>query len=301
MNGSQGPSSGTARHHVVSRGYQRLFADGEQIRRVEKTTRRAIIVGTRDAFVERHFNSWEDNEGNRDDELEHQWSVRENECLPVLRSLVAGRDTSAGAREAVKIVAAIHFSRSYAFAEVQQRIAEEVTDQHAASADGRDHLRAAFREQEGRDPYPGEIAAAVRRGAEAQFGGRRQLIRDMAYAYNRALEMMTPLFVQLVWKHRPFIDFVFGDHPVVHSDRRRVGLRQLPLGEATRIFMPLSSTVGALFTTRQTADIGVAPAVIQRLNLQTWQAAERYIAGHPSTELSASLAMNITDHAGQRR
>jgi hypothetical protein len=45
------------RHHVVSEGYLRSFADGKRILLCDKSTRQAKLVGTRDTFVIKHFNT----------------------------------------------------------------------------------------------------------------------------------------------------------------------------------------------------------------------------------------------------
>jgi hypothetical protein len=93
------------RHHVVSRGYQRFFADGERVLLIDKNTRTYKEVGTRDTFVEAHFNSWRTQAG-WDDSLEDQWQRIEGLVLPDVRVLLAGAGGEQQ-RESAKILAAV--------------------------------------------------------------------------------------------------------------------------------------------------------------------------------------------------
>lgn len=286
------------RHHVVSRGYQRFFADGERIKLVTKATRHARIVGTGDAFVRDHFNSFNDGAGTWVDTLEQKWAELEDEALPLIRGLIAGADSDHN-RNAVKILAAIHFGRSYAIREMIDRIVGETVAAHAASADGEERLREMFRKQYGREAQPGEIRTMIEERAAAQFGGQRQLIRDMARGYNVALDKLIPTKVQLVWPRSKRAEFITGDGPFVYANGPRVGVRQgVPLGDATHLYMPLAPCLAAAFTTNDEEDGEVPPSVVQRQNLLIWQSASRHVACHPSTNASLALATTIVDRTG---
>ncbi len=77
------------RHHVVSEGYLRFFADGRRILLCEKFARTAKVVGTGDAFVSKHFNTIFADD-HRLDQLEDKWQSLESDCLPRVRALLSG-------------------------------------------------------------------------------------------------------------------------------------------------------------------------------------------------------------------
>src|SRR4051794_30457949 len=111
---------GRKHHHIVSEGYQRLFATTEGIRLVDKDTSTARVVGTKGAFARKHFSSYL-RDGSWSDELEDEWATRESYALPHARHLNAGARTRES-RNAIKILAALHYVRSYAFEEMLRRI-----------------------------------------------------------------------------------------------------------------------------------------------------------------------------------
>ncbi len=84
------------RHHIVSRGYQRFFADGDRIRVTDKavlagrTRRLPEPIGTRDAFVRKHFCGHLDATGQHVDVLEDEWTRLESMALPHVRRFIDG-------------------------------------------------------------------------------------------------------------------------------------------------------------------------------------------------------------------
>src|SRR5690349_3262968 len=97
------------RHHLVSRGYLRNFADGERVLLCSKATRTGKLVGTRDTFVESHFGSVLTDTG-WNDEIEDEWTRLEDEALPSVRRLISG-ERGEHQLAAAKVLAAIHFVR----------------------------------------------------------------------------------------------------------------------------------------------------------------------------------------------
>ena len=281
-------------HHVVSEGYQRLFARRDGILLIDKRLRVARIVGTKSAFARKHFSSYL-KDGAWSDEVEDEWAARENYALPHARRLIAGaRD--AEARSAMKVLGAIHFVRSFAFEEVMKRIVDKMAVEAPAKFALKEDAQAAFQTDFGRPPEPGEIEAMVRERWEEMNAGRALLIDEMVQSFNKTLDFLGPLETQLVWPlKRNRSHFVFADTPLVHYNQRdgRVStLGGVALGDATRIFMPLSPVLAILFTTRHFSDGGIPEDTIQLLNLKSWDAAMRFVGCHPETRVLRSIPVS---------
>ena len=277
-------------HHVVSEGYQRLFADGSSIVLVDKHTLIARRVGTKGAFAKKHFCSYI-RDGTWSDEIEDEWSWRESATLPCARRLIAGGREPAD-RNTLKTLAAIHYVRSFGFEAILEGIMvnqrASLPKRFAAKQSARD----AFMADYGRQPALGEIEQLVDEQWLHHFGGRTFLVREMAEGYNKTMAMLEPLHVQLVWPHRRGREFVFGDIPVVHyTDAGRLGAipgdgrRPVALGNSDHIFFPLAPRLGALFTSRPFADAPLTHDQVEMLNRKSWALAMRFLGAHPATNV----------------
>lgn len=279
-------------HHVVSEGYQRFFANPAGIRLLDKQTRTARVVGTKSAFARKHFSSYI-RDGVWSDELEDEWSSRENFAIPHARRLIAGaRDVEA--RDALKILAAIHYVRSYAFEIILNRIlAEQIVEAPSRIAEDRTVIHA-FVNDYGREPKAGEIEQVVLERWSEMNDGRRLLVSEMAEGFNKVMTILDPLKVQLIWpRKRNHSQFVFGDTPLVHyaDDGRLSALGGLALGDANKVYFPVGPLLGALFTVKPFADGAIEGDVVQGLNRKTWTAAARFVGAHPETNLKRSLSV----------
>lgn len=279
-------------HHLVSEGYQRFFADPTGIRLVDKQTRKARVVGTKSAFARKHFSSYI-RDGVWSDELEDEWSSRENFAIPHARRLIAGaRD--AESRDALKILAAIHYVRSYAFEIILDRImAEQKIEAPGRIAAERTVIQA-FVDDHGREPQPGEIEQIVLERWLELNEGRRLLVSEMADGFNKVMKILDPLKVQLVWpRKRNYCHFVFGDTPLVHysNDGRLSALGGLALGDANKVYFPVGPLLAAFFTVKRFADGAIEGEMVQALNRKTWHAATRFIGAHPGSNLKRSLSI----------
>jgi hypothetical protein len=287
------------RHHVVSQGYLRFFADGKILTLCDKVPRegapRVRRVGTRDVFVRSHFSSYTVN-GQRFDQVEDEWQRLENEALPAVRNWIAGREGPTARNEA-KVLAALHFARSYGFRFFFNQVALEYRPTAMAELLEDPRLRQVWRYDRGRDPEPGEAEALIAEQFDQITGpGSPFVIERMANAYNFALEKLIPLHVQAVTPVSKGVDFITGDSPFVYYDEvgDRVGARsRLALGDAKHAYMPLGPRLGVAFTTRPEGD-GVAPvSLVQEINTLVWRAAFSQVACHPATDLGRALGMNL--------
>jgi hypothetical protein len=281
---------GRKHHHQVSQGYQRLFAVDERVLLLDKSTKTAHSAGIHDTFARKHFCSELGPDGRWSDELEDKWQALENDALPHLRRLAAGaRDGTA--REAVKVVSAIHYVRTEAFLKMHERILDQVVGikRRKIANDGR--AVAALTLDLGRPPLPGELEENFDRVADVFAEGRRVFVRSMEETYHKTLGILTKLRVQLVWPRPGLPDFVFGDQALVHYDRSgRVSmLAGLALGDAHRAFLPLSQRLLALFSAEPCPDTDIPLNTVIELNSKTWEAAVRFIGSSPQTNLCRAL------------
>jgi hypothetical protein len=288
--------AGRKHHHVVSRGYQRFFAEGELLTLLDKKTGTVSTpVGTHDAFAKRNFNTrWIG--GKADDELESEWARLEDIFLPLVRDLNEGvRDQ--GRRNAAKVLASIHVARSYWFRNALERIFDQVATEHVATAEDDQELLKWFRLSHGRDPRPGEIAERVSHVSSVERGSREIFIERMAHGHNRILDILEPLRVQLLIPASKSVGFVLGDAPVVHYTEgwgAKVGNNdELTLGDAAYFYMPLGRYLAMRLTREDEGDQIVPPWKVQDFNWLTWRASIRFIACHPADDMRRALATEL--------
>jgi hypothetical protein len=280
-------------HHVVSRGYQRLFASGEQLLYIDWVAKTFKLIGTRDAFAEKHFNSWKTVTGWNDD-LEDEWQRVENVVLPRVRRLLSGAENT-GDREAVKVLAAIHFARSYAFRDAHERIGVQLAEEFGASSTGDEEFRRLYAADKGHDPEPDEIETYIKdRMRDLREDGSHFLERMVA-AYEFGLGHFEPMHVQLLHA-RGRVGFVLGDTPLVAIDTLgfRVGIRdRLALGDANAIAMTLGRRTAMTLwgqDRRPDPDQQLDRISVQRLNLLVARATQRYLACDPAMDPTVLLS-----------
>jgi hypothetical protein len=282
---------GRKHHHQVSQGYQRLFAVDERVLLLDKSTKTACLAGIHDSFARKHFCSALGPDGRWSDELEDKWQALENDALPHLRRLAAGaRDGTA--REAVKIVSAIHYVRTEAFLKTHERILNQVVGNERQKIGSNNRAVAALTLDLGRPPLPSELEENFDRVADVFGEGRRVFVKSMEETYHKALRMLAPLQVQLVWPKPGLPDFVFGDQALVHYDHHgRVSmLGGVALGEAHRAFLPLGPRLLALFSAEPCPNVCVPLRTVVELNQKTWQAAVRFVGASPQTNLCRAIS-----------
>ncbi len=287
------------RHHVVSRGYLRLFADGERVCLVDKTTRTfRRFTSTRGVFVESQFNSTRTSAG-WDDSLEDGWQNIEAIVLPRVRRLMQ-RAAEEEDREAALVLAAVHFARSYALREAQGRIALEVVRERAPLLERDPNLLAIFENEKGRPPVSGEIGRAVQNSMALMTNQRTIHIDGMVRAYEFALKRFLPSQAQLLYTSGA-VGLVTGDTPLVFSDSSlmRLGTRGgVALGDAEVVYMPLARNVGMMLWSKEPPpDVDLTPADAQRLNWLVWRSARRFLVCHPSADPSRLLGSTVSENA----
>lgn len=274
----------------MSKGHQRLFADGERILYIDKTTLRGKPVGVGDAFVRKDVNTVRLDDGAAVDRIEDEWSARENIVLPHARRLLEGSRTEVD-REALKGLAAMCFARGSAF----QTVHEELIEAHREELAGRfednpDALRI-FETEYGRPPHPGELTALASDRSRAMQDSRELYITSVINMFNQAFEILAPHRVQLVWPASQRLEFVIGDSPLIlwHTDGRVSPLEGLALREAERVFMPVGRRLLALFTHTPFEDCPLTDEQVVELNRHIWRASFRFVGAHPSSRVKYCL------------
>jgi hypothetical protein len=280
------------RHHVVSRGYQRFFAQGERVLLIDKRSRTYKEVGTRATFVESNFNSWR-TEAGWDDSLEKEWQRIEGHILPRLRVLLSGPGGHAQ-REAAKVLAALHFARSYSLREMQLFVGEQVVEDASIRFIADPVFVSLYNEQFGHTPGPGEIENYIADRWHDLTSNLQFIQERTVHAYHFAKDFFGPLRVQFLYAH-PRIGFVLGDTPLIVADPNlfRVGIRdRIALGDAERIWMPLTRRCSMSFWTTdrgESKDAFLTPADVQKLNWLSWRAASRFLICHPNEDPRRAL------------
>lgn len=276
------------RHHVVSQGYQRLFADGKRIRLVWKDSGQSKLVGTRDAFVERGFHAVHA-DGESSDALEDEWARVERLALPGLRAAASGHQ-SPDTDYAIKAMMAMQWARSYAVREMFGLVFDRNRSRAATDLAQSEHLPVLFEDQYGRPPHPGEIEEYVHGRLEEMRHGNALFVERIAHLHNKAVERFAELHVQLVMVGRPVFGFLTSDNPVVISDGARVGVQSgLALLDACHVYMPLSRWAAALLTTGNEGSAVGNPMTVQILNNLTWRNSLTQLASHPSEDWLRAL------------
>lgn len=273
----------------MSRGYQRFFAVDDRIAYRARSGGPPRLVGTKDAFARNDFNAYRIDEA-RDDSLEDEWTRVESIALPLVRQLIAG-DDSPELRDAVKVIAALHWSRSYSLDRALASIAREAQEVAPAELAADPKFEAAFRDEFGRSPELGEIKIAIDERFDDVFGSSGSFrIERMVHGHNTVLEKLEPLHVQLIRPATSRMPFIFGDTPVVHFSKMRVGWRdKLALGDADHIYMPVAPRLAVMFTHKDEGDQAAAPWIVQKMNHLVRKAAWDFIAGHPSTDFDRAI------------
>lgn len=283
------------RHHIVSRGYLRFFAEGERILLCDKTTRAAKPVGTADAFVRSRFNGYLTDNGWLD-EVEDEWSRRENVVLPQVRRLIAGGRIGREERVAVKVLAAIHFARSYGLRELFERTFWEHAETALPQIAGKPNVVLAFERQYGHQPEEGEIEAVLAQRWKDMYEDNRLFVDRMVHTHNKALDRFASFHLQLIRPISDRVEFITGDSPtVIFDDEGRVGTKSgLGLYAASHLYMPLARHLGVALTDQPGDHLVVSVSGVQQLNQYVWRAAHRQVAAHPKAVLGRCLATSVT-------
>lgn len=274
-------------HHVVSKGYQRAFADGKQILLIDKKSAKCRVVGIRHAFVKSGFNALCYAHG-QDDALEDEWARLESAALPVVRAVADGADVDESADIEIKVLMAVHFARSFHTRQLYQDLQAAYRLNPAAVVD-MPKLRAAYQRDFGRPPTDAEITETIQANLDAIYAENRLFVEGMVRAHNHMLEYLRPLHLQIVRTPPGPVEFITGDVPLVTSTNRGLRLR-VPVMDADVVYFPIGRRCSVAVSTQPRESLTVNRVGVAKINRVIWRAALRFVACHPGTDWRRCLA-----------
>ncbi len=274
------------RPHVVSEGYLRNFAKGKLLRLIDKTDLSCLLVGTKDAFVAKHFLRVVI-AGVASDYAEDAFGAVENAALPLIRLCEAGaaNDMTIGA---VKAAMAMHWARSFSHEEMRTRLHQQVVDAQVAKYPQDPEFVRRYLRQFGRPPEPEDVRQIVVATARELEASRQHHVESMLRYHNQALERFERFHCSL-YEVPGGLEFVTSDNPVILGsgpNLMRVGVQNggLALDEANFIFMPLTRWIGACLTAEPEDSGRLYPLDVIRINQAMWRNAVRRVAAHPDAD-----------------
>jgi len=274
-------------HHLVSRGYQKNFANDRQlVVVVDKATGRHKLRGTKSTFVAPGFNSYYEPDGTPNDVLEREWSRVEATCLRRVREVEAATIDRPEIRQALTALFSIHLVRSKAFENSHRVLWAQVVDDLADSSDHDESMAEVFEAELSRPAQPGELAALTRQLADGRERTRRLFVDSMVRVFNDANIMMARWHFQVICIGRQTnAGFILGDTPIVHADlgSGRFGFRDgLAIGDASLLVAPIGRRVAvAASAHRLPASELRNKRAVTAFNSLVWHAAFEEVACHP--------------------
>ena len=280
------------KHHVVSAGYLRYFADDDGLVRLWKKSDATVTppIPLRHAFFAKGFNTFLGPDGQPVDQVEHDWSDIEGRALPAIRAAEQG-DRSEWIGAAIKAIAAMHFARSFAYKEVSAQILQGQRDT-ANEFEARANVWDAFVLQFGRPPKAGEITRETQLRVDIMERSNIPFVSGMARIYMAALGLLEPLYLEFARPRKRAFGFVTGDNPFVLAAGTHVGIREgVALGTAGMAYLPLSRWLAVNFTEHPLDEQILAPSQVQVLNHYMWRSCQRQLAFHPQEDFPRALAI----------
>lgn len=277
------------RHHVISSGYQRGWADGKRLMLVDKEPRWARMVGVKDAFVEAGFNSRLTSSGD-DEELELEWARLEQAAVPHVRRVGDGGSLDERADMEIKTMIAMHFARSYALRDMFE---EQWAPHESAPLFGmnRDRLNRAWqRDHSGCLPSDEEILAVVTPRMREYKASNTFLVGQMVKFHNQLVDHLRDMHLQLITAPPGPVEFIFGDEPVIRVADMGLRLRVAIL-DADGVYFPIGRHRAVTVTTNRESDIDCSRVTVVQLNRLAWRAARRQVAHHPAASWDRSVGL----------
>lgn len=283
----------SSRHHVVSQGYQRFFADGERIQVRYKADGPTAISLVKNCCVVNQFSSFFDGVAWDHDQVEAKWHGVENHSLPLIRALVEQGTWTPDQAGAVMSIAALHWARSYGFMIVYERILGDTLPIAQAEFAADPALAEAFIRDHGRPPSQGEVEMLVKQLHDRLVSNKLFVLQRMIANYNLAANYLATLHIQRLTNRSTQVGFITGDTPLVISryNGLQVGLASgLALNDADAIYLPLAPHLAVQFLLQPADPVALEPWQVQLINHQfIWRAARRQVMAHPDQGLDRAL------------
>jgi len=285
--------------HLVSKGYQRNFADGQWLAVLDAHTgqlvssRRSIGVNWRVA----DFLSVVSPDGDVDDSLEREFGRSERVFLNVIREIRPHKPVTPAQKTALDALAATHAVRSLSFAVAHEAVVSGTIERRSPGLARDERAVDAFTREWGRPPDPGEleaIVAAVARDFAASPDLLASGVRRVAAGLQQLLGKWT---IQLVGSAEDLPGFVLPDHPFLHGSDGRFGFRDAgAIGDADLIVVPISRRLVAFYSGNQLRDVQVRTKKgVRWVNSLLLQGARSEVACHPDDAQETSRLIRDSD------
>lgn len=214
------------RHHLVSKGYQKNFADERQRVSVVDARRGKLIEPfrpTKRNWVEEHWNSFPGETGAQNPHLEKEFA---RIGATVMRSIreVSTAGVTLRQKAAIVNLFAIHLARSRSFVDFRESIYDVAVPESVDRLVEDAEIAASFNDHLGRSASPGELRAFVEARAIGPIRSKESLLETVGEYHNKFAEKLDGYSVQVVNVAEGLPGFVLGDVPVVHATSVRPGL-----------------------------------------------------------------------------
>jgi hypothetical protein len=276
------------RHHVVSAGYQRHFADGELIRLWRKVSNTSKVIGVKDNFKRKGFNSAFTPDHGTIEELEDQWASIERKTLPAIQAAEQG-DRSPALVQALKALVSMHYCRSYSHRDVAS-LTIDLLRKQGLDLSEEPSMATAFEVQFGHPPQPGEMEARFDELVSSVEASNVLFVAGMTRIYGTVMKILEPLHLQIGTPAKTDFGLILGDTPVVIQSGINVGIREgVGIGRCDMVYMPLSRWTAMSFSAEPVPDAVLSPAHVQMLNLLMWRNCKDWLAAHPCEDFPRAV------------
>lgn len=279
--------------HLVSKGYQRNFAQGQSIAVLDARTgevvspRRSISINWRVS----DFLSVISPDGVVDDSLEREFARSEQVFLNVIRHIEVHRPLSEAQKSALDALTATHAIRSLSFSIAHESAVSSV-EQGALGLAQDVRAREFFLRDKGRPPKRGELDALVAAVAR-DFAESPDLLASGIRRVSRGLqELLGNYSIQLVASSEDLPGFILADHPVLHGrmSEGRFGFRDAgAFGDADVLAVPIGRRLVAFYSAKSLPDVLIRTKKgVRWVNSLLLRGAQSEVACHPEDALETS-------------
>lgn len=223
------------------------------------------------------------------DELEREWSVREQWAVPLVRSLMPDLGPPSEEQSAaIRVLVAMHVARSIAIREAINTLWVQHADPLPGRLEHDPDIRAAFEDQYGRPAEPGEIEQFTAAFAEKELKSNVFFVEQQTEQFNKLLDYL---------EHRPVsvarvVDdargwLVTSDSPVNLYDLKtrrasRVG-DGVFIGDEDALVIPLTRQLVAAIG-HGTLPTTIGFAEVRAFNEAQIGSAIRFVVANPNTD-----------------
>lgn len=288
-------------HHLVSRGYQRNFADQWHCVTVIEARTGGIVDVARPIkrnFVSPGYNTRVNRDGAADSRLEREFAKLERPILDQIRRITPAR-CGPDLRQAVVTLFALHLVRSEAFQQSHERIIDDLRRYWLPELASAPELRQRYAAEYGVEATDQAIIQIGEQVLAENARANRLHVDGMVRTYNKLAAKLAQFHVQVITSDQLGMGFALGDVPVVHANigTGQYGFRdRLAIGDANLIVGPLTrSTAVALSVRPMDAARLTVKRRLQELNAVFARAALHDVACHPDDAIEVRRVCQSLD------